>query len=267
MTFFKAMLPLVAASVSVACSAGQVLQDGNATQQIAGENPATMVAPRLLFRCTLGDTGESYQVWERDGLIGFGPQPTIFLPRSVDKIAAPSGEGDFRAWLISPKAGGEGDPVEIFIGTDLNPDGITSEGTTSPCRFKATANTGLLDLLAKSQQRGEDPGTMVRPSLLFKCTLEDSGESFQVWERDGQIGFGPEPTLFFPRPIRKIVDPSGEGDFRAWAILTAAGVEGDTVTLNVGTDLNPDSISSEGITTACRFKATVNTGLLDALSR
>lgn len=100
--------------------------------------------------------------------------------------------------------------------------------------------------------------------VIFRCTTKATG-SYEVLEKDGKVSF--RGGVFMSLPVKKFVD--AEGDVRTYSFVGANIIDGvaHNLNLHIGTDNNPDSISTDGDVFPCKWKATVNTVILDELAQ
>ena len=126
-----------------------------------------------------------------------------------------------------------------------------------PLSLSAAAALGVLS----SSSASADAVAVER--LVFRCTLESTSRSFSVVEKSGRLSIN--GAAFKAFKVRTFPDP--QGDVRVFGIEGANPTDGGVhdLYLAIGTDGNPDAVTSDGDTFGCKWKATVDTGLLDAL--
>lgn len=98
--------------------------------------------------------------------------------------------------------------------------------------------------------------------VIFKCTLKDTNRSFLVTEKDGKVSFNGQAYSYVG------VSKYEDSDARSYIFEGANVIDGvsHNVALTIGTGRNPDSVGSDGDVFQCKFKATVNSAVLDALA-
>lgn len=139
----------------------------------------TLAASRVAFRCTPQGTTRSFEIQEKDGLVSINGSTF----KSVRVTKDVGFEGDFRTYIFHEvnMIDGVAHNVAVTIGTDANPDSISTDGDNFQCKTKATINSAVLDFLV---ERSMTPGEKAHAKVM------KNADQLRICDGDRWTGYG-----------------------------------------------------------------------------